>query len=264
MKNLFFPLFFFSLFFSLTSCIERRPEKENVEGKHLEMAVLYQQRAAEYKALCYQAFNIAEVMLETDLQNTEITKKRALVFDIDETVLDNSPYQAKCVLEGISYPEKWKDWCNMSKAKAVPGAVAFINKAYQKGLAIFYISNRKIELFDATKENLLSEGLPLANDSFLLMRTAGNSKKERREQVLKDYHIALFFGDNLGDFDDNFDDKTESERDSISLEFKKEFGKRFIVLPNAMYGDWEMVLYDKDDATKEKQEQNRKDKLIGF
>jgi len=232
---------------------------------YLQSGVLFQQKAAESRALYYQAYNVAALMLEKDLANDSIKQKRALVFDIDETVLDNSPFEAKCALEGIGYPEKWNDWCKMAKAKALPGAAEFINDAYKKGVAIFYISNRKEELREATKKNLLSEGLPLVNDSFLMLRTKDSNKESRRQQVLKDYHIALLFGDNLADFTADFENKTTAERASKADSLKKEFGKRYIVLPNAMYGDWEMALYDNNSglSCKEKSEK-RKNNMISF
>lgn len=265
-KRLFFAALLLVSASIITSCVKCHPEREERGGRHLEMAVLYQQRAAEYKALCYQAFNMAAMMLEKDLLNKDITKKRALVFDIDETVLDNSPYEAKCALEGISYPEKWKDWCMLGKAGSVPGAKAFINEAHEKGYTIIYISNRKAELYEKTKENLLNAGLVLDNDSLLMMREGDdNSKEPRRQRVLKDYHITMLFGDNLADFNAAYENKTLAQRDSLTQAFKDEFGKRFIVLPNAMYGDWEMTLYDNNGKMPaEEKAQKRKEYLITF
>ncbi len=265
-KKMFIAVLLIASAASFTSCVKCHPEREERGGKHLEMAVLYQQRAAEYKALCYQAFNMAALMLEKDLLNKDITKKRALVFDIDETVLDNSPYEAKCALEGISYPEKWKDWCVLGKAGSVPGAKEFIKAAHEKGYTIIYISNRKAELYKKTKENLLNAGLVLDNDSLLMMREGDdNSKEPRRQRVLKDYHISMLFGDNLADFDATYENKTMAQRDSLTQVFKAEFGRRFIVLPNAMYGDWEMALYDNNGKLpSDEKALKRKESLIAF
>ena len=235
------------------------------KNAHLDMAVLFQQRAAESRALYYQAYNIAALMLEKDLANDSIKQKRALVFDIDETVLDNSPFEGKCALEGIGYPTEWNNWCNKATAKALPGAAAFINDAYKKGVAIFYISNRKEELREATKKNLLAEGLPLVDDSFLMMRKEESSKEPRRLQVMKDYHIALLFGDNLADFTVGFEGKTNAERSAKADSLKNEFGKRFIVFPNAMYGDWEGALYDNNyKLSDDEKSAKRKNNLISF
>src|SRR3954466_10949424 len=56
-------------------------------------ALLYQQRAAEYRALCFQAYNLAKLRLDVAIK-VHGKKPLAVVTDIDETVLDNSPYDA--------------------------------------------------------------------------------------------------------------------------------------------------------------------------
>ena len=251
----------FFLFF-IISCNDCKESEDIKRNNHLDMAVLYQQRAAEYRALCYQAYNCAAMMLDAQISVDTSARKKALVFDIDETVLDNSPFEAKCALEGISYPDKWDDWCNLSKARPVPGAVKFINDAYNKGIAIFYISNRHETLREATKKNLLSEGLPLPDDSFLLMKTKESSKETRRELVIKDYDILLLIGDNLSDFSCIFDNKLMEERNAIADSLSFEFGKRFIVLPNAMYGDWEGALYDFNYNISDKEKDEIRKKLM--
>jgi len=255
----------FVVILCLPSCVECYPEKENAPSKHLEMAVLFHQKAAEYRALCYQAFNIANYMLEADLENNAIKKQRAIVFDIDETILDNSPYQAKCVLNNFSYPEQWAEWCNLGKADTIPGALEFIKNAHSKGVAIFYITNRKSELFEGTKKNLLQHGFPLENDSFLLMKEGDNNSKEsRRQEVLKNYNISLLVGDNLADFSAIFENLSTEKRNSITDSLKIEFGTRYIVLPNPMYGDWEMALYNNSKLTEEERVVKRTENLMGF
>ena len=83
--------------------------------------------------------------------------------------------------------------------------------------------------------------------------------------MLKDYHIALLFGDNLADFTNDFECKTTAERASKADSMKNEFGKRFIVLPNAMYGDWEMALYDNNfKMSDQEKSEKRKSNLISF
>ncbi|MCO4754478.1 MAG: hypothetical protein KC478_08340, partial [Bacteriovoracaceae bacterium] len=77
-------------------------QKSNPQG-FMVGATLWVQNAAEYRALSYQAFNLAKLRLNADIQYAKRTKKRAVVVDVDETVLDNSPFQAKLILEGDSY-----------------------------------------------------------------------------------------------------------------------------------------------------------------
>lgn len=207
------------------------------------MATLYQQKAAEATALYLQAYNIATIMIYDEL-NKQVAEKRAIITDIDETVLDNSPYQAKCILEGISYPEKWDEWCELSQAKALPGAQRFLNFVADKGIEIFYVTNRKEHLKEVTIENLKRRGLPYADEAHLFMRTSSNSKEERRSTIDEDYRVVMLLGDNLEDFTNVFEDRGPEERIELADRLESSFGRRFIVFPNPMYGSWENAIYD--------------------
>lgn len=217
-----------------------------LRNEHMVMATLYQQTAGEYRALCFQAYNLGRLMLDKDLADKSIDKHRVVVLDIDETVLDNSPFQAKCILAGTSYPDYWEEWCNMASAAAVPGALDFLRYAVSGGVEVFYVTNRKIHLKEATLKNLTALGFPYADDKHLMMRTTDNSKEPRRQELMKKYHISLLFGDNLNDFTNTFENLDVADRDAETDREWKQFGSRFIVLPNAMYGDWETALYPKD------------------
>src|SRR6476659_3001112 len=90
--------------------------------------VLYMQKAAEYRALCYQAFNVARLQLDADLDKKNVKRlpkaerkmPRAIIVDIDETVLDNSPAQARGISTNSPYNSKdWYAWSNLGNAKAV-------------------------------------------------------------------------------------------------------------------------------------------------
>jgi len=125
--------------------------------------VLYTQKAAEYRALAYQAYNLARLRLDADLEKknlkklpkTERKRPRAIVVDIDETVLDNSPANAKGIITGRPFnTADWYAWSELRKAKPVPGAVDFLNYAMSKGVKIFYISNRDEVQKAATIDNL--------------------------------------------------------------------------------------------------------------
>ena len=104
---------------------------------------MYQQKAAEYRALAYQAFNLARLLLDADLEKKNVKKlpkaerkmPRAIVVDIDETVLDNSPAQVYGIKNGAAFNTKdWYAWGEMRKARAVPGSVEFLNYAVAKGV----------------------------------------------------------------------------------------------------------------------------------
>lgn len=217
-----------------------------LRNEHMVLGTLFQQKAGEYRALCYQAFNLGKVMLDMDLADKSIDKHRVIVLDIDETVLDNSPFQAKCILGGTSYPIHWDEWCKLARAKAIPGALDFLAYAKANGLSIYYITNRKAHLREATLKNLKDLGFPDADDEHVIMRTTLDTKEPRRQEILRNNHISLLFGDNLNDFSAVFEKKSPDERNALVDDASKLFGQRYIILPNAMYGDWELALYNFD------------------
>jgi 5'-nucleotidase (lipoprotein e(P4) family) len=201
------------------------------------LGVNWFQTAGEVRALQYQAYQAAKVQLWRALKiNTD--KPKAIVVDVDETVLDNSPYQAQNVIDGTGYPTGWKEWVMEAKAKPIPGAVEFLNYAAKKGVVTFYVSNRRTWGVDATYKNLKEYNFPVEKKNMLFKTTTSN-KEPRRLEILKNYEIIMLVGDNLGDFHVDFEHKLYKERNATVDEMKKHFGKRYIVLPNPMYGSWE-------------------------
>lgn len=223
---------------------------EHHRGMHPSLyATLFQQQAAEYRALCYQAFNLAEIQL-AEAMKQQSAKPLAIITDIDETILDNSPYQAAAIISGFGYPTRWADWMNAADAWAVPGALEFLSKASEAGIKIFYVSNRKEEFRQPTLDNLKKLGFPNADDQYLLLRQegAGNEKEPRRLIIAEEFEIVMLLGDNLDDFSGVFEVSDAGERMLQTDLNKAVFGRRFIVLPNAIYGSWVSVLpgYQRD------------------
>jgi len=228
-------------------------------------SILWIQTSAEARALYYQTFNLAAMQLERSIKAYRGGKRPAVVLDIDETVLDNSPYEAKLYKTDKMYPELWKEWIQKAAAKPVPGVSGFLKTAQSMGVDIFYITNRKEQFRQATLKNLSVAGLPNADNDHLFMRTNENSKHSRRTAVAADHEILLLVGDNLGDFDDVFQDKPVAGRAAAVDSLRDLFGRRFIVLPNPMYGDWLGAIYDYDFSKSEKKKAElRKKYLIDF
>jgi len=221
-------------------------ENNPPRNEYIVSATLYQQKAAEYRALCYQTFNLAALMLDKDLADKRIDKHRVVIVDIDETVLDNSPFQGKSILENTSYPKYWNEWCKLAKASPVPGAVTFLNYAKANGVGVYYVTNRDENLRVPTLSNLVTAGFPFADDAHLIMKTTESSKESRRQAIAARNHIALLLGDNLADFSYLFDKQSPARRTALVDSLRYAFGPKFIVLPNAMYGDWETSLYNYD------------------
>lgn len=200
------------------------------------------QRSAEYQALCLQSYALARLRLDEALA-TKGTKPIAIVTDIDETIIDNSPNAVHQALKGEDYTDKsWDEWCDRAEAIALTGARAFFRYADSKGVKIYYISNRTERNRKGTIENLRKLGFPQVNDEQFMFRDSTSDKTERRNIVLRTHDIALLLGDNLGDFEHIFDSSNERERLDGILQYQYDFGKRFIVLPNPNYGTWEKAM----------------------
>jgi 5'-nucleotidase (lipoprotein e(P4) family) len=208
-------------------------------------ASIYQQRAAEYRALCFQAYNIARLRVDIAIKKHHL-KPYAIVTDIDETLLDNSPYDAKQAINNQEFNIKsWKEWTARGICDTVPGAPAFFKYAASKGITIFYVTNRDEDERPGTIKNLLLYNLPNANNEHLLLRGKSSSKEARRLDVLKTHQILLLCGDNLPDFDVLYDNHpSEENRKATTEKLQKQFGDRYIILPNASYDDWENALYN--------------------
>ena len=216
-------------------------------------ATLYMQKAGEYRALAYQAFNLAHWQLDADLDKrnamklpmAEQKKPRAVMVDIDETILDNSPAQAYNIKNRKGFDLKdWYAWGEMRKAKAIPGSVEFLKYANSKGVKVFYVSNRDEAQKQATMDNLKSVGFPDVTDDDLMLRKNDSSKEGRRQIILQKYRIVFFMGDNLDDHSNVFERKSIADRFAEVDKAKDLFGKRYIMLPNAIYGTWENAIYE--------------------
>lgn len=240
MKNILLSL---AILISISACKPtENPNSNIVDNDHLLLATLFQQTSPEYDALCIQAYNIAsDKLVEFNVESANATMP-AIVLDLDETVLDNSPFEAKCIIENTNYPNFWDEWMNAAKAELVPGVKEFLLLADSLNFEIYYISNRKVKYLDQTIENMEKHNLPQAEATHIWLKTDVDSKKLRREKLLLEREIILLIGDNLNDFNEVFEVETNEDRSDLVIANKAEFGDRFIVLPNPMYGEWVKAL----------------------
>ena len=234
-------------------CLSSCKVQQNVENAENDAPMLlqgpawaaaWQQKAGEYKALCYQAYNFARLRLDELVQQPS-EKPFAIVTDIDETILDNSPYQVHQALINAEYSDSsWIEWTNKVDCDTIPGALSFLRYAKRKGVAIFYITNRLEAERSSTLKDLQRWGFPNATDDHLTMKTTTSGKEPRRMKVADEYEILLLLGDNLSDFSAVFDKKPLEERNNQVLNNAALFGNKFIVLPNVMYGHWDAAIFN--------------------
>lgn len=255
-------IYLFALIF-IISCGSSQPFTEteiSLPDDPSLQATLWVQNSAEYKALNIQAYETAKRILPLPLEDSfwtaSVNQKDASIYrelppavimDIDETILDNSPFQARMILEEKSYnSEDWNAWCMEANAEAVPGAVEFTKYAHEQGITIFYLSNRSYEVEEATRKNLKKLGFPvsISMDNILTNGEQPNwtsSKVNRRNMIESNYRVIMLFGDDLNDF---FPAKkiSQSERDTKVRDYSGNFGRKWFILPNPIYGSWDSVM----------------------
>jgi len=230
-------------------------------------AVVWMQRAVEHDLIYVQTYRDAQAHLLAAMKDKQwdaLAKddrvaplaglKPAVVLDIDETVLDNSPYQARLIKNGGEFNEAdWAAWCKEQKARALPGVVEFTQFAAQHGIAVIYVSNRAKDLDEATLANLRQAGLPVSGpEAFLGLGTfvqdceqVGTEKGCRRQLISRKYRVLMQFGDQIGDFA-NVLANTDEGRQKAIAPYMAWIGTRWFVLPNPSYGSWEPALFNND------------------
>ncbi len=232
-------------------------------------ATLYLRTAAEYDALTRSVYAAAQSMLDSALaasgsaaleQSGDLTTlPPGIIFDVDETVLDNSAYQATLVAENISYnTPHWDGWVAAARADAVPGAVEFSLAAVDRGIALLYLTNRRCIQRSPdgdpcpqraeTISNLVKAGFPEPDPVNVYLRSAEfdfeRDKSSRRAAFANNYRIVMLFGDDLGDFLPGVTASgiTATDRQRLVAEHAAAWGRRWFILPNPSYGSWLDVL----------------------
>ena len=162
-------------------------------------SVLWQKTSAEYRALAYQAFNLAQFRLQEELKKPS-EKPLAIIVDLDETVLNNSQFEALSILEDLDYYNDFLEWVNKAGSSAVPGAVDFLNYVHDNQVEIFYISNRDEKFREGTINNLQKLRFPNVDNEHILLRNKDSNKQPRRDLVESKFNVVLLMGDNLIDF----------------------------------------------------------------
>ena len=262
-----------------TGCAQKTEEKkeENKSGdnkitltydqlrsRENTMGTLWYQNAAEVDALYQQGYNVATNKLK-ELLKQPTNKPYSIVLDIDETVLSNIPFQVKMIKDGTAFnPKLWDEWVQKAEATPVAGAKEFLQFADKNKVKIYYISDRTDAQVDATIKNLEAQGLPVQGRDHLMFKKEGDKSKEgRRQEVLKHTNLVMLFGDNLVDFAE-FSTKSEADRDKMFEQLKAEFGDKFIIFPNPMYGSWESAVYQGEKKDGKGQSEARLNALKGY
>jgi 5'-nucleotidase (lipoprotein e(P4) family) len=227
-------------------------------------AILWMQTSAEYYALTQNAYTQATSMLSKGLADKNWTAAQeqtsdyqnlppAIILDIDETVLDNSPFQAQLIKDNAIFTqEAWDKWTQLAAAQPLPGAKAFLDYADSQGVTIFYVTNREASQEQDTRKNLKQQHLPLRDDIDVVLtknenRWNSSDKGARRTFVSKNFRIIALIGDDFGDFVSGAKSTPET-RVELAKNSQAAWGTKWFLIPNPVYGSWEAALFNHDYA----------------
>lgn len=248
-------------------------------------ATLWMQNSLEYKLLAGQTWRSGLVQLDRAIKNPtwdaltpdERDKPAkglpmAVIVDIDETVLDNSPYQARMVRDNTSFNDTdWAAWVKEEKATAIPGALEFARAATARGVTMLYVSNRTTDMQEATLNNLRKLGFPIADAKQFLGKgfvvegcdQPASEKGCRRKWISREYRVLMQFGDQIGDMvaipDNSLDGREKAVKPYLGW-----VGERWFVLPNPSYGNWEPAIYNNDRSKSEEERRTIKLEALRF
>ncbi|MDX1430125.1 MAG: HAD family acid phosphatase [Rhodothermales bacterium] len=234
-----------------------RHERDATRPHETLNATVWMQLSAEYRAAATQAYNSALAHLPDAIADTSWSaipgeknvgsKPTAIIVDVDETVLDNSPFEARVIRADSAFNRPWWNaWVEERRATAVPGALRFLSAAAERGVTIYYVTNRNVELDAATTDNLDALGFPLTEGRDVVL-TRGErpewtgDKQTRRQFVADEFRVLFLAGDDLNDFVST-DVVSSGEGDVVVATHERNWGERWILLPNPAYGSWERTI----------------------
>ncbi|WP_460418799.1 5'-nucleotidase, lipoprotein e(P4) family [Pseudomonas sp. microsymbiont 2] len=215
-------------------------------------AVAWRQTAAEYRALYYQGFNVAQARLDQALANRKPgAKPAAIISDIDDTILSSNNYWGFLVSQNDEFFDDaiWDRWVASNGPTLTPGALDFLNYAKSKGVEIFYVSSR--DQGDKTVEyalnNLRVLKVPFADKEHVTILRESSNKEPAQQDIAKNYDVLLMLGDNLNDFKRRYYVDNAQQRSAMVDEDRREFGDKFVVFPNPTDGHWMKAIFGESE-----------------
>ena len=212
---------------------------EQAPAASLPNDIKWVQRSAEYYAAILDTYRSATARVEQQSPSRK-PGTWAVILDADETVISNLQYQIERVGQGYS-AESWAAWVHKKEATPLPGAAGFLARVRQLGGRIAIVTNRLESECEDTRALFRTHQLPF--DAMLCREDKGPSDKNPRFESValgktpagqSPLDVVAFVGDNILDFPG----LTQAIRQGGEGAFS-EFGVRFFLVPNPMYGSWE-------------------------
>jgi len=259
--NISIPILTLALIASLSACthisVKNQPQ----------LAIVWVDSASEYDAITLQVYQNASSHLDeliADKNSTALPGQTdvadlptAIILDVDETSVSNVDFQI--YIEGNFSHEAFDYWQQNNPARRISGAPEFVQTARDKGVTVFFITNRPCHERDfapgscpqeaITLKNLAEAGIETDADHLMLVGEKpewNREKRFRQELVGRDYRVIMLIGDDLGDFLPCIRAKpiapcpvaTTENRTNMTLEHSEYWGLRWHILPNPMHGSW--------------------------
>lgn len=246
---------------NLAACAHTSVTKQPQQG------IAWVDSSAEYDALTLQAYQNASRVLDTLIADKSATalpgqtgiaeRPPAIILDVDETTVSNVDFQIH--IDGSFSHEAFDYWQLNNPSRRIVGAPEFIQAARDKGVTVFFITNRPCHERDfapgpcpqeaITLQDLAEAGIETDAEHLMLVgeHTEWNREKRLRQELVgRDYRVIMLFGDDLGDFLPCIRAKpiapcpaaTAEYRKRMTLQYSNYWGLRWHILPNPMHGSW--------------------------
>ena len=258
--------------------------KPNSSSAHEDLdALLWLRTSVEFDALTRQAFTAAtqklgealvdpdwEALVEAERKDAGTADRRppCVIVDVDETMLDNSAFQLERIQSDTEYEtDVWNEFVRRRASPAIEGAEDFVKACRASGVKVFFVTNREAKVEEATRDNLIAQGLIAANDSELILSKNErpdwtSDKASRRRFVAKEYRVLLLVGDDLNDFL-SAKNLTIAQRKQLFQAHQKNWGQAWFVVPNPNYGSWEQATIGNDYRATLKKKRELKMQTLG-
>lgn len=222
--------------------------QQTLRPRRLPNDIKWVTQSIEFSALCTQVYHNAWDVVKAAAQNE--TGNWVVVFDVDETVLDNSSYALERVELDSGFTESsWAKWVFRKEATPIPGVKAFVDSVRTLPRAhVAYITDRLFAHEQVTVENLQAHSL-FKDGDIMLTKTSREDQKEDRRRCLESgtgrceksgpLVMLALFGDNIRDFIPMRGKETAEIYRALTLGEDSRWGKKFFMLPNPTYGSWE-------------------------
>jgi 5'-nucleotidase (lipoprotein e(P4) family) len=204
-------------------------------------SIRWVRESAEYHAALIQVYRLATARVE-QAAATRPASSWAVILDADETVINNSTYQLERARIGLGFtPDSWNAWVKRREATPLPGAAAFLARVRALGGRIAIVTNRLQSECDDTRA--VFDAHRLVFDVMLCRPADAPSDKNPRFEAVAAgataagstaLDVVAFVGDNILDFPRMSQAVSKQGAPAFT-----EFGVRFFLVPNPMYGSWQ-------------------------